>query len=246
VLRGPGGAYRRCVRVTGAPGRQQAEMEDDFHHFVTAVRHEGGVIRGVDVESLRTPWTTCFMAARALDALAGQPLDGGARLAAEVRNAGCTHMLDQVALAIAHAARATARLDYRMEVEAGPDQVIRAQLFRDEVLLLDWRVARGAIVGGALDGISVTALPKQAAGKLAPDVMEAAVALRRAVHISGARAIDMDGFATAGDIVKNLPATCYSLLPQVRHQAQRNKGTMRNFSAEGRWPLAEAAGPPLK
>ncbi|HEY3696677.1 DUF2889 domain-containing protein [Phenylobacterium sp.] len=242
--RGPGGAYRRCVRITGAPGRQQAEMEDDFHHFVTAVRHDGGVIQAVEIESVRTPWATCFMAARALETLAGQPLEAGARLAAAVRNAGCTHMLDQVALAIAHAARATPRLDYRMEVEAGPDGAIRAQLFRDGAPLLDWRVEQGAIVGGVLDGVSVTALPRQAADRLAPDLLEAAMVLRRAVRISGARSLDLDDFPTAGAIAKAQPATCYSLLPEIRDRAHRNKGTMKNFSAEGRWPLAEARGTP--
>lgn len=219
-------------------------MEDDFHHFLTAVRHDGRTIQAVEVESLRTPWATCGMAAAALQTLAGRPLAAGARLAAEVRNTGCTHMLDQVALAIAHAITATPRLDYRMEVEAGPDRVIRAQLFRDGALLLDWRVEDGAIVGGALDGVSIMGLPKQAAGRLAPDLMEAAVVLRRAVHISGARGIDMDDFATAAAIVKNMPATCYSLLPEVRDRAQRNLGSMRNFSAEGRWPLAEDAAAP--
>ena len=240
--RGPGGAYRRCVRITGAPGRQQAEMEDDFHHFVTAVRHDGETIAAVEIESVRTPWVTCHMAARALQTLAGQPLAAGARLAADVRNAGCTHMLDQVALAIAHAARGTPRIDYRMEVEAGPDGAIRAEQFRDEAPLLKWRVENGVIAGGPLDGVSLAKLPVEAAGKVAPDILEAAVVLRRAVHISGARVLDMDDFATIDGLTSTVPATCYSMLPEVRHQALRNVGSMRNHSALGVWPLAAGRG----
>jgi hypothetical protein len=214
-------------------------MEDDFHSFVVAIRHDGRSVQAVEVESVRTPWATCPMAAKALETLAGQPLAAGARLAAEVRNAGCTHMLDQALLAIAHASRGTARLAYRMEVEADADRSIRAQLARDGEPLLDWRVVNGAISGGDLDGVSIMALPREAAGRLAPDLLEAAVTLRRAVHISGARAIDMDDFPTAGSIVQGLPASCYSLLPEVKDRALRNRGTMRDFSGEGRWPLSE-------
>jgi hypothetical protein len=228
------------VRITGRPGRQQAEMEDDFHHFVTAVRHDGETIRSVEIESVRTPWVTCHLAARALETLADQPLAAGARLAAEVRNAGCTHMLDQLALAIAHAARGTPRLDYRMQVEPAAGGTIRAELLRDELPLLAWRVENGIITGGPLAGVSIAKLPVEAQGRVAPDVLEAAVVLRRAVHISGARVLDMDDFATIDGLTRSVPATCYSMLPGVRDRALRNVGSMRNFSALGRWPLADS------
>lgn len=212
-------------------------MEDDFHHFVTAVRHDGRVIQRVEVESVRTPWTTCFMAARTLQSLVGQPLAAGGRLSADLQTSGCTHMLDQIALAVAHAARGTPLLEYRMELERGLDRVVHARLFRDGAPLLDWRVENGVIVGGELDGVSLDGLPRRAADRLAPDVLEAATALRRAVRISGARSLDMDAFPTAGSISDDLPATCYSLLPGIRDQARRNRGTMRDFSGDGRWPL---------
>lgn len=213
-------------------------MEDDYHSFVVTILHDGCAIQGVEVESLRTPWATCPMAANAMQALVGQPLAAGVRLASETRNLACTHMLDQAGLAIAHAARVTERLEYRMEVEAGPDRVVRAQLARNGEPLLDWRVVGGVIQGGELDGVPLATLLRHAPARLAPDVMEAALALRRAAHVSGARAIDMDAIPTAGSIVSTLPPTCYSLQRHIRPQAVRNKGSMRDFSAEGRWPLS--------
>jgi hypothetical protein len=216
-------------------------MEDDYHSFAVAIRHDGEVIEDVEVESRRTPWVTCPMAARALDALKGQRLAAGLRLDAETRVHGCTHMLDQAGLAIAHALRGTLSLEYRMEVEAAPDRVVRAELARDGEPLFAWRVESGVIVGGALAGAPLATLLKHGSARLSPDDLEAAMALRRAVHVSGARAIDMDAIPTSGAIVSSLAPTCYSLLHEIRPLALRNKGSARDFSGEGRWPLSEDA-----
>jgi hypothetical protein len=229
------------VRITGAPGRQQAAMEDDYHSFVAAILHDGATIQGVEVESLRTPWATCPMAAQAMQALVGLPLAGGLRMASETRNLACTHMLDQAALAIAHAPRGTPHLEYRMEVEAGPDRAVRAELARDGAPLFGWRVVKGVIEGGVLDGVPVATITRHAAGRLCPADMEAAVALRRAIHVSGARAIDMDAIPTSGALVSTLAPTCYSLRHEIRPRALRNKGSARDWSGQGRWPLAEEA-----
>jgi len=217
-------------------------MEDDYHSFVVTILHDGRAIEGVEVESVRTPWATCPMAARAMQALVGLPLAEGLRITAETRASACTHMLDQAALAIAHAAHGTPRLEYRMEVEADADRVVRAQLDRDGRRLLDWRVVKGVVEGGAFDGLSVASLTRHGAERLSPDVREAATVLRRAIHVSGARAIDMDAIATAGSITATLAATCYSLLPENRGEARRNLGSARDFSGEERWPLSEGAG----
>jgi hypothetical protein len=229
------------VRITGAPGRQQSAVEDDFHSFVVAIRHDGVSILGVEAESLRTPWATCPMAAEALQALVGLPLAGGLRMASETRTLACTHMLDQAALAIAHAPHGTPRLEYRMEVEAGPDRTVRAELARDGEPLFAWRVVKGVIEGGELDGVPVATITRHAAGRLSAADMEAAVALRRAIHVSGARRIDMDAIPNAGALVSTLAPTCYSLRHEIRSRALRNKGSARDWSGQGRWPLAEEA-----
>jgi hypothetical protein len=226
------------VRITGAPGRQQSAMEDDYHSFVVAILHDGETIRGVEVESHRTPWATCPMAAEALKALEGQALATGVRLSAETRVMGCTHMLDQAGLAIAHAGRGTLSLEYRMQVEAGPDGAVRAELARNGAPLLDWRVVKGVIEGGDLGGIPIATLLRHGPKRLSPDEMEAAMALRRAMHVAGARAIDMDSVPTAGSINSGLAPTCYSLRHEMRPSALRNKGSMRDWSGEGRWPLS--------
>jgi hypothetical protein len=226
------------VRVTGAPGRQQSAMEDDYHAFVVAILHDGETIRSVEVESRRTPWATCPMAAEALKALEGQALSAGLRMNAETRVLGCTHMLDQAGLAIAHAARGTPALEYRMEVETGPDGAVRAELERDGVPLLNWRVVGGVIEGGKLDGVPLATLLRHGPKHLSADVMEAAMALRRAAHVAGARRLDMDAVPTAGAANPGLAPTCYSLRHEIRPKAVRNQGSMRDWSGEGRWPLA--------
>jgi hypothetical protein len=125
-----------------------------------------------------------------------------------------------------------------MEVETGPDGAVRAELARDGAPLLDWRVVKGVIEGGALDGVPLATLLRHGPKHVSPDIMEAAMALRRAVHVAGARGVDMDSVPTAGSIVASLAPTCYSLRHEVRPSAVRNKGSMRDWSGEGRWPLS--------
>jgi hypothetical protein len=238
------GAYRRAVRITGRTDEIQAEMADDFHHFAVTIGHDGAVIRSIAVESHRSPWVTCPLAAKALDALVGQRLDGGG-LARESRSQGCTHMLDLVALALDHAQRGTAHRDYRIEIEVQPDKSLRCRLERDGEALFDWRVRDDVIVGGPLDGLALKPLAKTAADRLSPDDLEAAMALRRAIHISGARGIDLDKASHAG-LSGAGPATCYTLLPENRPLALRQLGASRDFYAEGVWPLADTPPAPSK
>ena len=68
-------AYRRRIVVeTTQPGVTVADLEDDFHHFVVTLRHDGERVVEVSCESERWPWATCPGAAVHLRALEGMPL----------------------------------------------------------------------------------------------------------------------------------------------------------------------------
>src|SRR5262249_13195078 len=104
-------AYRRRIRVeTTAPGTVVAALEDDFHHFIVTLRHDGSVVGGVTCVARRWPWTTCPDAAASLHALAGMPLSRRFPAAGAWTDPkqNCTHQFDAACYAITHAARGVA------------------------------------------------------------------------------------------------------------------------------------------
>lgn len=230
------GAFRRSLRITGAPGRTRGEMEDDFHHFALTIVHDGEVVLSVEVETIRIPWVTCEFASRVFEDLVGQRLDA-VRLADERRQAGCTHLYDLAILVAAHALRGTARIEMRMEVATSPLGGEVARLVRDGELVLDWRVDAGVILEGPLAGIRLEELGARVRGRMAPEDYEAATALRRAIRIAGGRRVDKDKVATVAEISEGLRPTCYTLLPENRARAARIRGATIDFSAGRRWPL---------
>src|SRR5207253_3987668 len=75
----PGGGrmtrgYRRAIRIVATTRRAVAEIEDDFHHFVVTVAHDGRTVTGATGRAIRYPWSSCPLAGGALSALAGLPL----------------------------------------------------------------------------------------------------------------------------------------------------------------------------
>jgi len=90
-------AYRRRVRLTAIePGVVVSDLQDDFHHFVITLRHDGERIESVGAVSERWPWSTCPDAAVPLRKLAGMPLER--RFTAAGRwtdpKQNCTHQFD--------------------------------------------------------------------------------------------------------------------------------------------------------
>src|SRR3712207_1588486 len=112
-------AYRRRIVVTTVEtGVVRSELEDDFHHFVIVLRHDGRHVVSVDVDSQRWPWSTCPGAAVPLRKLAGMPL--APRFTAAARwtdpKQNCTHQYDAACYAITHAAARRERRVYDIEV----------------------------------------------------------------------------------------------------------------------------------
>jgi hypothetical protein len=232
------GAYRRAVAISASDGWARAAMEDDFHHFAVTIRHDGTTITAIEPESIRVPWASCPLAEAALQALVGQPL-ASASLTTEQRGQGCTHMLDLVAEALAHARRGPIQRAYRIEVEPPKDGIMHARLERDGETVFDWRIKDDIIQDGPLAGMGVWSLPKTGTDRFSPDEMEAVLLLRRASRIAQARGLNLDEIPHAGFASRGQPASCYSLKPENQGQATRNVGSARDFSALGAWPLAK-------
>ncbi len=100
-------AYRRRIRVrTVEPGVVVSELEDDFHHFIVTLRHDGERVLSAAAESRRWPWATCPDATVPLGALAGMPLSRRFTAAGGWTDPrqNCTHQFDAACHAITHAA----------------------------------------------------------------------------------------------------------------------------------------------
>lgn len=235
------GAYRRSVLITADVSVVSAEMEDDVHHFAVTVRHDGATIASASADSIRVPWVTCPAAGLALERLAGRAIVSPMTFASNTeRYANCTHMLDLANLALAHAREPGLRRRYDIEVDFPGDGSSVASLDLDRSRLIDWRVVGEKIVGGRFDGYTPDTALRDPRVKDDATLREAVIVLRRALRISGVRAVDLDNYRASVDIGSS-EATCHTLLPDIRPLALRSRGATRDFSGEGRWPLAKTA-----
>ncbi len=220
--------YRRRILIVPRPGLIDVEMEDDCHHFGVAIRHDGERITQVETRALRVPWTTCPAAGLYLEQrMQGVTLNKAARV--DDQRQHCTHMYDLFVLGAAHA-HDEARTRYEVRVSDPVDAVRLAELDRDGVTILRWRVGNGAdaaeIPGGDVGALSqwTRALP----GAL----QEAGRMMRRGVLVSGGRYFHPPVSQVAADIVPIMGAACFTYQPQRAHDAQRVDDTLRDFSEE--------------
>ena len=231
-------AYRRRIGVvTLEPGVVESDLQDDFHHFVVTLRHDGERVESVDAQSRRWPWSTCPDAAVPLRQLAGMPL--ARRFTAAGRwtdpKQNCTHQFDAACHAITHAAsQRTARV-YDLEVPRR-DPVTgasRCRLWVDGELSLEWEITWGGIVdatapfdvapwkGGFMHWADET---------LAEDAAERAITLRRACDIGMGRGMDLDAIAVAHDLPRSMAGVCHTMQPGVVEVAFRHVGSIRDFA----------------
>ncbi len=110
--------YRRRIRITTAPGKARADIEDDAHRFGVALLHDGAKVTAIRGEGLRTPWTLCIDAAKQVERLIGMPLTPDPAAIYKYTNGTqqCTHAFDVAGLAIAHAYRGTPQRQYDIDV----------------------------------------------------------------------------------------------------------------------------------
>ncbi|HEY5076876.1 MAG TPA: DUF2889 domain-containing protein [Acidimicrobiia bacterium] len=231
-------AYRRRIGVvTLEPGVVESDLQDDFHHFVVTLRHDGERVESVDAQSRRWPWSTCPDAAVPLRQLAGMPL--ARRFTAAGRwtdpKQNCTHQFDAACHAITHAAsQRTARV-YDLEVPRR-DPVTgasRCRLWVDGELSLEWEITWGGIVD-ATAPFDVApwkgGFMRWADKTLPEDAAERAITLRRACDIGMGRGMDLDAIAVADDLPRSMAGVCHTMQPGVVEVAFRHVGSIRDFA----------------
>jgi len=223
------GFWRR-FRVTPAPGRVLAEVEDDFHCMAVSVEHDGVLASRVIAELRRAPWTTCPGAEAQLQrTFEGQVLDAFQRIGEKKQN--CTHLYDLAMLAAAHAAEERA-LEYDIFVSDAIDGKRNAEICRNGVPVLTWVEAGFRLLGPpVVAGRGLLELNDWIAS-LDPEQAEAAKLLRWANMIANGRSIPLDQQSDA----RKMPANCYTFQPQRAAVAQR-VGRIRDFSHGRAEPL---------
>ncbi|HEV8296202.1 MAG TPA: hypothetical protein VGQ20_02865 [Acidimicrobiales bacterium] len=231
------GALRRRHIVTVPDARTVvAGMEDEMHRFELVLRHDDQVVTAIEGTPVRWPWSPCLDSPAALHAVEGMPLTTAPAAIGRFTDARqqCTHQFDLAGLAVAHAAR-TARggepvRQYDAVVPDWVDPPYTASLQRDGVDVLSWTLGADAITapepfaGLPLRGRFI----EWCEANLDDDLAEAAMLLRRAVWISPARRIDLEGCATANDSALR-EGVCFTAQPHRIAIAVRNRGSLRDY-----------------
>ena len=231
-------AYRRRIRiVTLEPGSVEADLEDDFHHFVITLRHDGERVESVDAQSLRWPWATCPDAARPLEKLAMMPLAPRFTTAGRWTDPkqNCTHQFDAACHAITHAAWGRTKRVYEIEVPRRDPETgsSRCRLWVDGALSLEWDITWRGIVGAVAPFDAAPwkgGFMRWADETLPEDDAERAITLRRACDIGMGRGIDLDAIAVASDLPPTMAGVCYTMQPGVVEVALRHVGSIRDFA----------------
>lgn len=231
-------AYRRRIRITAVETAVVVtEMEDDFHHFVITLRHDGRRVESVHSESIRWPWSTCPGAADPLRKLAMMPLSRRFTAAGRFTDPkqNCTHQFDAACYAITHAAWGRARRVYDIEVPRrdATTGASHVRLWVDGVLRLTWDIY--------WQGLAAPEPPFDAApwkggfmrwaDELLPeDDAECAITLRRACDIGMGHGMDLDAIPVAKQLPPMMGGICHTMQPGIVEVALRNVGTIRDFS----------------
>ena len=231
-------AYRRRIRiVTVEPGVVVSDLQDDFHHFVITLRHDGEQVTSVDATSERWPWSTCPDAAVPLRKLAGMPLSRRFTAAGRFTDPkqNCTHQFDAACHAITHAAGARAERVYDLEIPRRDPATgaSHCRLWVDGEASLAWDVSWEGITdprppfdeapwkGGFM---------RWADEHLPEDDAERAITLRRACDIGMGRGMDLDSIPVASQLPQLMSGVCHSMQPGIVEVALRHVGSIRDFA----------------
>ncbi|MEJ6010802.1 DUF2889 domain-containing protein [Novosphingobium aquae] len=218
--------------ITADERSARTELEDDYHRMGVRIEHDGSVVTAILGDSSRHPWQLCARAVEELPALVGAPLTPDFVIASRMANARdhCTHLFDLAALAITAVARQTHRRIYD-SVCSYDGAIAHLRLYRDEVLLLDWRVD-GSIVHST-DEANERDLRQGFAEfcriRMDREKAEASLALRRTAMIAQGRGVDLDQLEDATIVADALDGACYALRKEKGPQALRLKGATRSF-----------------
>ena len=237
------GCYRRAIALQAAGGEVRGELEDDFHHFAVRIAHDGEVLREVEGEDIRVPWTTCPGALMPLRRMQGAALT--LSLLEAYRHASpreqCTHLHDLACLALVHAGRVLrgGAPNRRYDVSL-PDRVeggTTAQLERDGCCALRWTLQGQTLEASEPEGfeglrVSGKHFYRRLRDLPDPELVEAAWILQRAVFVGMGRRHDFDAMATAEAFAPVGGSACHSFAPERVANARRVRGSVRDFSAD--------------
>ncbi|MBW8812792.1 MAG: DUF2889 domain-containing protein [Caulobacterales bacterium] len=235
------GVFRRAIRIEAGTDWAQAEIEDDFHHFVVRLRHDGRQVTAGRGEAVRHPWSLCPAAGAALSALEGLALSPNpAAVFTHTDPLGqCTHMFETAGLALSQAFRGPGARRYDAHATDAVDGRSEVVLARDGQAVARWVLQDGVIAEPAEHaGRRPAEFRSRTLSELPPEAAEHLLILRRAAILGPARTIDVDQFPTAADMKRG--HACFVFSPARAARAQRRYGSVRDFST-GPGPLA---GPP--
>jgi hypothetical protein len=217
-----GRAYRRKSIALAGEFETVAAMEDDFHHFIVRLRHDGRHVTGVAAEAIRFPWSPCPGAIARLDEFIGAPIrptpDDPAPKWQITQH--CTHLFDIAKFALAQTARAKSGQGGRRQYDILiPDPLgggsTTGDLWRDGSHMLHWVVEKRTVV--APDSVAGHSLHGRAEWRpeavADADALEAALMLRRALVIFRGRISDYPT-VTSADQVPNGFGTCFTYQPE--------------------------------
>lgn len=224
--------FRRRVEIVstfqGPCGEVRAALEDDFHHFRVSLRHEDGVLREIDGQALRFPYSACPQAIEPLRELIGMRLSPIAHSVTRQTDAQhqCTHLLDLAGLAVAAGLRPAQTRRYDIQVPLRIDGRTRPVLRLNDEPLLEWWV-NGPIIEGPepFSGINIReGMARWALATLTPELAEAALLLRRCTMISIGKTHNLDSQVHASSTDR-----CYSQQAIRAPEALRMKGSTWDF-----------------
>ena len=231
-------AYRRRIRLTtAANGAVTSVLEDDFHHFVVTLAHDGERVTTVGCEAVRWPWSTCPGAAEPLRRLEGMSLSDRFTAAGVWTDPKqcCTHQFDAACHAITHAATGRQTRVYDVEIPRRDPATgtTRARLWVDGEPALTWIVTWEGISEPTPDLAGAPwkgGFMRWADANLAPDAAERAIVLRRACDIGMGRGMDLDAIAEASLLPPSMAGVCHTMQPLVIGAATRHVGSIRDFA----------------
>lgn len=225
---------RRRILIVPENGHARGDLEDDFHHFIIEIDHDGETITSVETQAPRPPWTTCPSAGPFLgDKLKGTKLDEASTF--DVQLSHCTHLYDLALVTAAHARDDHPTL-FSMFQSDPIDGKCRAEMYRNGVLELAWDLDGQTILPpSAMAGKNLRQL-KHWVKELTPQQQEAALLLRRVVFISGGRYYDYSSIKNAAQ-VPGQEGACFTF--------NRERAPFGTPTVGTKWDFTNRADPPL-
>lgn len=229
-MTGSAAGFRRRIRINPAATAVQAELEDDYHCMSVVLRHHEDVVRDVEVDMRRVPWTTCPGAADKLKQdLRGKKL--GELASNQGKQQHCTHLFDLSQWAAGHAHDAQA-IVFDIAVSDPVDGTSDASLDKNGETVMRWQV-RGFdfVAPAALKDFGLFSM-KPWIATLSEQQQEYARILQWGTILSHGRTQPLENQSDAS----RMPPNCYTFQPERAAVAKR-VGEIRDFSSLSEQPL---------